>query len=71
MGISYSRSYSPGFVSGAKLAGTDPKSILDQVHALNELVQRQFEEVDQRYIELYEHHERDKQQWSHQIQSME
>ena len=46
MGTSYSRSYSPGSVSGAG------SGICDQVHALNELVQRQLEEADRRYVEL-------------------
>ena len=59
MGISYSRSYSPGSVSGAGPAGIDPKAICDQIHALNELVQRQLKEVDRRYMELYQRHERD------------
>ena len=64
MGTSYSMSYSPGSVFGAGLVRTHPESFRDQVHALNESVQRQLEEADKRCIELYECHERDKQQWS-------
>ena len=71
MGTSYSRSYSPSSAFETRLARTDPKSIRNQVHALNESVQRQLEEADWRYMELYECHERDKQQWLQQIQSME
>ena len=71
MEASYSRSYSLSSVSRAERAGTDPESIHDQVHALNESVQRQLEEGDRRYMKLYERHERDKQQWSQQIQSIE
>ena len=41
-------------------AGIDPESIRDQVHALNESVQRQLEEANRRYMELYEFHKRDK-----------
>ena len=63
MGTSYSKSYSPGSVSGARPAGTDPEFICDQVHVLNESVQRQFEETDRRYMELYQRHERDMQNW--------
>ena len=44
---------SPSFMPGAGPAGTDPESIRDQVHALNESVQRQLEEADRRYMELY------------------
>ena len=62
MGTSYSRSYSPSFVPGAGPAGTNSESIRDQVYALNELVQRQLEEVDKRYMELYQCHKRDTQQ---------
>ena len=71
METSYSKSYSPDFVSRAGPARTDLESIRDQVHALNESVQRQLEEADWRYMELYECHERDKQQCSQQIQSIE
>ena len=56
MGTFYSSSYSLGSVSGPRLVGTDPESIRDQVHALNESVQRQLEEVDMRYMELYDRH---------------
>ena len=38
IGTFYSMSYSPGSVTGAGLAGIDPKPIRDQVHALNESV---------------------------------
>ena len=61
MGTSYSRSYTPGSIYGAKLTGTDSESIHDQIHALNELVQTQLEEADKRYMELCQHHERDMQ----------
>ena len=61
MGTFYSRSYSLGSMSGVGPAGTDLESICDQVHALNESMQRQLEEANLRYIELYERHERDKQ----------
>ena len=71
MGTSYSKSYSPGSISGAGPVGTDVEDIRDQVHALNESVQRQLEEVDQRYMELYECHERNKEQWTQQLQSIE
>ena len=56
MGASYSKSYSLGSVSRAGPVGTDPEFIRDQVHALNELVQRQLKEADRRYMELYECH---------------
>ena len=59
METSYIRSYSPNYVSGVGLARIDPESICDQVHALNELVQRQLEEADRRYMKLYQRHERD------------
>ena len=59
----YSRSYSPGSISGARPVGTDVEDIHDRVHALNESMQKQLEEVDRRYMELYEWHERDKEQW--------
>ena len=71
MGTSYSRSYSPSSVFGAGPAGTDSESIRDRIHALNESIKKQLEEADWRYMELYKCHERDKQQWSQQIQSME
>ena len=48
------------FVSRVGPAGTDPESIHNQVHALNESVQRQLEEADRRYIELCKRDERDK-----------
>ena len=71
MDTSYSRSYSPGSMSRARLARTNTEDIRNQVHALTELVQRQFEEADRRYMELNERHKRDKEQWTQQIQSME
>ena len=52
IGTSYNKLYSPGFVFGARSAEIDLESIRDQVNALNELVQRQLEEVDRRYMEL-------------------
>ena len=64
METSYSRLYFLGSVSGAGPAGTDMEFIHDQVHALNKSVQRQLEEANRRYMELYERHERDKQQWT-------
>ena len=64
MGTFYSKSYFSGSVSGVGPAETDSKSIRDQVHRKNDSVQRQLEEADTRYIELYERHERDKQQWT-------
>ena len=64
MGTSYNRSYSSSFVFGAGPAGTDAEDIRDHVHALDELVQRQLKEADMRYMELYERHERDKEQWT-------
>ena len=51
MGVSYNMSYSPSSVSGAEI---DANDIHDQVHALNESVQRQLEEPDRRYMELYQ-----------------
>ena len=45
-------------MSGVGLVETDLESIHDQVHAMNESVQRQLEEADRRYMELCEHHER-------------
>ena len=71
MEISYSKSYSPSSLSRAGTVGIDIKDIGDRVHALNESVQRQLEEADRRYMELYEHHERDKEQWTQQMQSIE
>ena len=44
----------------ARVAGIDAEDIRDQVHTLNELVQRQLKEADKRYMELYERHEKDK-----------
>ena len=41
-------------MSGAGLTGIDVEDICDQVHALNESVQKQLEEVDMRYMELHE-----------------
>ena len=67
MGTSYSRSYSLGSVSRVGPVGTDLKPIRDHVHALNESAQRQLDEADRKYIELYECHKRDKQQWTQQI----
>ena len=64
MDTSYSRSYSLGSMSRARLARTNTEDIRNQVHALTELVQRQFEEADKRYIELNERHKRDKEQWT-------
>ena len=52
MWTTYSRSYSPVSMSRARLASADVEDIRDQVHALSELVQRQLEEVDRRYMEL-------------------
>ena len=56
---------------GARLPGTDTEDICGQVYALNESVQRQLEQADRRYIELYERHERNKEQRMQQIQFME
>ena len=53
MGTSYSKSYYSDSVSRVGPTGTDSKFIHDQVHALNESVQRQLEEPDSRYMELY------------------
>ena len=63
MGTSYNRSYSPGFMSRARLAGTNAEDICDQVHALSKSAQRQFKEADRKYMELYYHRGRDKEQW--------
>ena len=41
-------------------AGLDVKDIRDRVYALNEFMQRQLEEANRRYMELYEWHENDK-----------
>ena len=67
MGTSYSRSYSPSSTFEVGLARIDAKDIHNQVHALNESVQRQLEEANRRYMELYEHPERDEEQWTQQI----
>ena len=64
-------SHIPGSISEAGPVRSDPKAIHDQVHALNESVQRQLEEANRRYMELYQCHERDTQQWRQQLQSME
>ena len=48
---------------GAGPTETDAEGIRDQVYALNESVQRQLEEANMRYMELYKQHERDKEQW--------
>ena len=69
MGTSYSRSYSPSSMSGVGPARTSAKDIRDRVYALNESVQRQLEEADMTYMELYERHKRDKEQWMQQMQS--
>ena len=49
-------------MSGVRLTGIDAEDTRNQVHALNESVQRQLEEANRRYMELYERHERDKEQ---------
>ena len=71
MGTTYSRSYSPAFVYGAGLAGTNVEVIHGRVYALNESVQRQLEEADKWYMELQEWHEREKEHLNQQLQSME
>ena len=71
MGTTYNRSHSSTSVSRVEPAGTNVENIHDRVHALNESVQRQLEEADRRYMELYELHEKDKEQWIQQMQSME
>ena len=71
MGTICSRSYSLAAVFGAGPVGTDVEDIRDQVHALNELVQKQHEEANRRYIELYERHEKEKEQWTQHKHSME
>ena len=71
MGTTYNRSHSPTSVSKTGPARTDVEDICDPVHALNELVQMQLEKFDRRYMELYEQHKRDKEQWTQQMQPME
>ena len=71
MVTSYNRSYSASSVFGVEFAGTNLESIHNQVHALNEFVQKLLEEADKRYMELYQCHERDTQQWRQQLQTME
>ena len=68
MWTSYSRSYSLGSISGTGPAGIDADDIHYQAHVLNKSVQRQLEEADRKYIELYWRHEKDKGQ---QMQSTE
>ena len=60
MGATYSRSYSPGFVFGARPARNYTEDIRDWVHALNESMQRQLEEADKRHMEMNQQHKRDK-----------
>ena len=60
MGTSYRKIYSPNSVSKVGAVETDAKDIRGQVYALNESVQRQLEEADRRYMELYECHKKDK-----------
>ena len=67
MRTSYKRSYSLDFVSEIGPTKTDVEDICDQVHALNESVQRQFKEVNKRYMDLYQRHERDKEQQTQQM----
>ena len=67
IGTAYSRSHSPASISGARPVEIDMKDIRDQVYILNESVQRQLEEADRRYMELYERHKRDKEQWMQSI----
>ena len=64
IGTYYSRSYSLGSMSRVGLTGTDADDIRDWVYALNKLVQRQLEEVDRRYMELYQRHKKEKEQWT-------
>ena len=71
MGTTYSRSYSLGSMSRAGPTRTNVEDIHDQVYALNESMQRQLEEANMRYMELYQRHKKDKEQWMQQIQSME
>ena len=59
MGTTYSKSYSPASVFGARPASVDVEDIHDQVHALKKLVQRQLKKVNKRYMELQEQHVRE------------
>ena len=54
METTYNRSYSLASLFEAGLVRIDVEDILDWVHALNESVQKQLEELDRRYMELYE-----------------
>ena len=71
MGTSYSRSYSLGSVFKARFVRINAENIRGQVHALNESVQRQLEEANKRYMELYVCYKRDKEQQTQQIQFIE
>ena len=51
-------------MSGAGSVNTNVENICDQVHALNESLQKQLEEINKKYIELQEQQEKEKEQWS-------
>ena len=57
-------------MSRARPARINADDIHNRVHALNKSVQRQLKDANRRYMELYEWHERDKEQWTQQMQSV-
>ena len=71
MGTIYNRSYSLASVFRAGPACIDVDGIHDQVHVLDESVQKQLKKADQSYIELQEGHKKEKEQWNQLLESME
>ena len=67
MGTTYNRSYSPASMSGVGPISMDVEDIRDLVHILNQSMQRQVKEADQRYMELQEWHEKAKEQLNQQL----